>query len=132
MANLSSPSLRLVSDIEVSRSPFGQKDPPIPTARSITLARIASPTSEQKRYQPLVIHALRRYFKDGARILKKGDLLALPVSLGSAALLEGLIDEDSKRTHSSDDLLNRYVFRPTVALELTSTPKTSELEYPTG
>jgi len=67
------------SAIHIRPSPFGSSDPAIPTARSITLARIASPISINRQYQQLCIDALKTYFNSGKKLMKQGDLLALPI-----------------------------------------------------
>lgn len=65
--------------IHIRPSPFGSSNPTIPTARSITLARIASPISINRQYQQLCIDALKTYFDSGKKLMKQGDLLALPI-----------------------------------------------------
>lgn len=49
-----------------------------PVAKSISIARVASEYSMQKKYQPLFIQALKEYFKNSKRICKEGDLIAVP------------------------------------------------------
>jgi peroxin-6 len=91
--------------LTVLQSPFGQKIPPVPTARSITLARIATPISIHRRYQPVVLHALRQHFQTSRRLLKKDDLIALPISTASSILLDGLSESDGKTVASPEELL---------------------------
>jgi peroxin-6 len=43
-------------------SPFGSRQPAIPTARSVTVARVASPISTDRTYQPLFLRSLKNYF----------------------------------------------------------------------
>ena len=66
--------------IHIRPSPFGSSNPTIPTARSITVARIASPISINRQYQYLCIDALKTYFDSGKKLMKQGDLLALPIN----------------------------------------------------
>ncbi|KAH8829712.1 AAA-domain-containing protein [Flagelloscypha sp. PMI_526] len=80
-------------------SPFGSTTPPIPTAKSITIARIASPISTQKRYQSNFLSALKNYFDGFKRLVKSGDILALSVSLPFSHIddeLEYEMEESSK------------------------------------
>jgi peroxin-6 len=65
--------------VHIRPSPFGSSNPTIPTARSITLARIASPISINRQYQQLYIDALKTCFGSGKKLMKQGDLLALPI-----------------------------------------------------
>lgn len=65
--------------IHIRPSPFGSSNPAIPTARSITVARIASPISINRQYQQLCIDALKAYFDSGKKLMKQGDLVALPI-----------------------------------------------------
>lgn len=97
--------------LAVRKCPFGQKKPPTPVARSVTLARIASPISVQKRYQPLVLKALREYFQVAKRVLKNGDMVAMPISTSSAPLLDGLIENEAKRSNMdfAEDIFDQYV-----------------------
>ena len=54
--------------------------PPLPTASSVTLARLASPASTNKLLQAQVVRALRTYFEGTRRILKVGDVFGVGVS----------------------------------------------------
>jgi peroxin-6 len=65
--------------VHICPSPFGSSNPAIPTARSITLARVASPISINRKYQHLCVDALKAYFGSEKRLMKQGDLLALPI-----------------------------------------------------
>lgn len=66
--------------ISLRPSPFGQRQPAIPTAKSITIARIATPFSVHKRYQGLFHNSLKSYFGLARRLVKANDVLALPLS----------------------------------------------------
>lgn len=77
-------------------------------ARSITLARIASPISVQKRYQPLVLSALKEYFQNSSRLLKKGDIIALPICTMDILILDGLIENDAKVVEEPEETFDRY------------------------
>lgn len=58
-----------------------------PIAKAISIARIASEHSMQKKYQPLFINALKNYFKSSKRILQQGDLIALPIDAQKSLFL---------------------------------------------
>lgn len=53
--------------------------PPLPTASSVTLARLASPASTNKLLQAQVVQSLRRWFDGGMRVLKVGDVIGVGV-----------------------------------------------------
>ncbi|KAH9914715.1 AAA-domain-containing protein [Fomitopsis serialis] len=61
-------------------SPFGSQKPSIPTARSVTIARVASPISTDRAYQPLFLRALQDYFKDTTRLVKQGDIITVKIN----------------------------------------------------
>ncbi|KAH7889857.1 hypothetical protein F5I97DRAFT_1848016 [Phlebopus sp. FC_14] len=65
--------------IIVLASPFGGREPPI--ARSITLARVASPFSTSRRYEPLLTRALQSYFGSSKRLVKDGDIIPLCIDV---------------------------------------------------
>jgi hypothetical protein len=58
-----------------------------PIAKSITISRVASEHSMQKKYQPLFISALKNYFKNCQRIAKEGDLIAVPIDASMVMFL---------------------------------------------
>jgi hypothetical protein len=61
--------------------------------------------SIHKRYQPVVLNALRQHFQASKRLLKKDDLIALPISTASSILLDGLSEIDGKTVTSPEELL---------------------------
>ncbi|KAF8876037.1 AAA-domain-containing protein [Gymnopilus junonius] len=65
--------------IYIRPSTFGFLGPTIPTARTVTVARVASPLSTNRQYQPLFINSLKAYFDSGKRLVKQGDLLAVAI-----------------------------------------------------
>ncbi|KAG8804311.1 peroxisomal assembly protein, partial [Serendipita sp. 399] len=94
--------------ILLRRTSFGQRMPPLPVATSVTLARIASPVTVQKRFQPTIFHALKNYFQFSRRLLKKGNILAIPISTSNDALAEGLMENGS--THeNAEESLEQYI-----------------------
>jgi peroxin-6 len=71
LANIASPTLTL----QLLASP-----PAIPTATSVSLARIASPHSLQKKFQPLFLSSLKSYFHDRRRCVQRGDILCVGIA----------------------------------------------------
>jgi peroxin-6 len=86
------------SSVTLRASPFGSRRPTIPTARSVTIARVASPLSTDRGYQSLFLNALKRYFgsNDGpSRLVKQGDIISTNIDTDSLRNLASLmIGED--------------------------------------
>jgi peroxin-6 len=74
--------------ISLYSSPFGPQPPAIPTARTLTLARIASPFSIDRTYQPLFLRSLKAYFDGTKRLVQKGDMIAIGVNTDFAWRLQ--------------------------------------------
>jgi peroxin-6 len=68
--------------------------PQFPTAKSVTVARIASPHSVHRAFQTSFLDALKDYFKVKERVLKKGDLVAVGIESEGARFGEGRTDEE--------------------------------------
>jgi peroxin-6 len=66
-----------------------------PTAKEVTLSRLSTPLSEEKSTQPSLFARLQDYFKQKQRIVKSGDLIAVPIdeALGKAVFEGGSADE---------------------------------------
>ena len=75
---------------------FGARAPPLPTARSITVARVSSPYANNRAYQLLFLRALKDYFKMKIRLLKMGDLIAVSIRAEDARLIDGFMEEDNE------------------------------------
>ena len=99
-------------EISVQPCPFGQRTPPIPTAQSITVARVASRVTTQRKYQPVLLRALRKYFDGKRRLLKKGDLIAVAIDVSNATIFEDGLDgaEGRAKKESLDELIDLSVF----------------------
>ncbi|GAA5839198.1 hypothetical protein JCM9279_002624 [Rhodotorula babjevae] len=52
---------------------------PLPTASSVTIARLASPLSVNKVFQPLFLEGLKEHFSRCTRAVKKGDVIAVGI-----------------------------------------------------
>ncbi|KAH9483816.1 Peroxisomal biogenesis factor 6 [Psilocybe cubensis] len=72
--------------LSIRSSPFGSSNPAIPTARAITIARVASPASINRQYQPLFLESLKRHFASRKRLLKQGDVIAVSIDTDVARL----------------------------------------------
>jgi peroxin-6 len=51
----------------------------MPTAQTVTVARVASKLSVNRIYQPLALQALKSYFDGCKRIVRQGDLIAVKI-----------------------------------------------------
>ncbi|KAF9557670.1 AAA-domain-containing protein [Agrocybe pediades] len=81
------------SPIHINPSPFGSATPAIPTAQSITIARVASPASTNRQYQPLFISSLKAFFETGRQLVKQGDILAVTIDTDSSRVVSEHEDE---------------------------------------
>lgn len=81
-------------------SPFGFRPPPIPVARTATVARVASPASTQRAYQPLFLDSLKAFFEDKKRLVKKGDIIAVSIDSQRVSLFAEPEDDKSENDDS--------------------------------
>ena len=95
------------SSIYIRPSHFGSDNPPIPVARSVTIARVASPNSINRQCQSLFLQSLRRYFGAGKRLVKQNDIIAVSIDVDSSRWLEGV---DNNGDHGVD--LTDFKFVP--------------------
>lgn len=93
--NVVSPALPPHS-LALRPSPFGSHHPAVPVASSATIARIASPHASDRSFQPLFLRALKTYFQGRKRLVKKGDIMAVPIWLEQAKLLVPKEGEDAE------------------------------------
>ncbi|THX41582.1 AAA-domain-containing protein [Aureobasidium pullulans] len=72
-----------------------------PTAKEVALSKLSTPLSEAASAQPSLFASLQDYFKRKQRIVKSGDLIAIPIdeALGRAVFEGGAADE-------ANDILN--------------------------
>lgn len=63
--------------------PSGHRTPSLPIAKYITLSRMATPWSVDKRYEERFNRGLRKHFVQeqglGKRLIKQGDVVAVPI-----------------------------------------------------
>ena len=90
------------SSIFIRPSPFGPANPPIPVARSVTIARVASPNSINRQYQSIFLHSLRSYFDAGKRLVKKNDIIAISIDIDFSRWLEGVDADGDHRVDLTD------------------------------
>ncbi|KAG1756209.1 P-loop containing nucleoside triphosphate hydrolase protein [Suillus paluster] len=91
-----SPSL--VSSIRVDSSglvwirpsPFGNRQPAIPVARSLTLSRITSPFSTGRKFETLFLQEIQSYFSSCKRMVKPGDLINVFIDTDNAEVIDKL------------------------------------------
>ncbi|KAF8738589.1 hypothetical protein AX14_010893 [Amanita brunnescens Koide BX004] len=69
---------------------LGGPEPPVPIAHSITVARIASPSTVNKAYQHIFLQSLKKYFEFRTRLIRYGDIIAVPLDTGEDHLVEKL------------------------------------------
>ncbi|KAJ7191062.1 AAA-domain-containing protein [Mycena pura] len=74
-------------------SPFGSGPPAIPTAKAVAVARVASPISVDRAYQPAFLRALRTYFNNSRRLVKHGDLIAVGINTNLVGTAKNEDDE---------------------------------------
>lgn len=105
LANLGSPSHVRITSLRVTdvsnflrpgqtKSRLQSSSLP-PTAKEVTLSRLSTPLSEEKSVQPSLFARLQDHFKQKQRIVKSGDLIAIPIdeALGKAVFEGGAADE---------------------------------------
>lgn len=112
LANLGEPSHVRISPLRITDGSSrlmpqrpritGSSMPPI--AKEVTLLRLSTPLSTERSIQPSLFIGLREYFEKKQRVVKSGDLLAIPIdeSLGRAVFEGGAADDDV----SNNDILS--------------------------
>ncbi|KAG6819232.1 hypothetical protein H0H93_013975 [Arthromyces matolae] len=85
----------------IRSSPFGSRRPPIPLANVLTLARVASPISISQKFQPCVLKSLKVYFESTKRLIRQGDIIAVPIDLGDIVHGQACDDQDPVTRHNS-------------------------------
>ncbi|KAK4048422.1 peroxisomal assembly protein [Microbotryomycetes sp. JL201] len=91
--------------------------PSFPTAQSVTVARIASPHSVNRLYQPLFLRGLKEYFQFKKRVLKMGDILAVGICEDMLRFSEGKGEEDEIELPESSDAPTTVVYFQIISLE---------------
>ncbi|KAI0290473.1 P-loop containing nucleoside triphosphate hydrolase protein [Russula brevipes] len=73
-------------------APDGILNRNLPTAKTVTIARVASRLSTNRSYQPLVLQGLKNFLDGKKRLIKQGDLLAVKVDLNELQYLQATDD----------------------------------------
>lgn len=99
---------KMSGSIRLRSSPFGSRKPAIPTAKTLTIARIASPFSMDRAYQSSFLRALESYLKSTVRLVKQGDLIALKLDSDDARVQP---DEQKREgAEQEDEILFNSLF----------------------
>lgn len=69
--------------VTLSPTPHGSIPPTVPTARTVTVARLASPLSVDRVFQTSCVHGLHAYFMESVRLMKRGDMIAVALDADS-------------------------------------------------
>ncbi|ODQ63587.1 AAA-domain-containing protein, partial [Nadsonia fulvescens var. elongata DSM 6958] len=64
-------------------------------AKQVTVSRIASPITTLRSLQPAFISSLQSYFNNRHRIVKQGDILAIPIDTVTAENLSGMSNDEA-------------------------------------
>lgn len=78
------------NEVFLAPTPFGAREPSLPKARSMTLARIATVEGVDKRYERSWLRGVRRSFagpskgkgkaaEEGKKLVRRGDIISVPV-----------------------------------------------------
>lgn len=70
-----------IHSVSIIASSFGPLPPPLPTARSVTIAQIISPPGSNNPYGPSLLGGLQKYFRESSRLVKRGDILVIPIEI---------------------------------------------------
>ncbi|WVR07789.1 hypothetical protein IAU60_004832 [Kwoniella sp. DSM 27419] len=109
------PSPRDAATIIVAPTPFGARLPRLPTARTITLARIATAEGHDKRYERSWLKGLRSYFscdgEDDQRLVRRGDVISVPVWLAQPLPSDTIYEEEDDE---SDNDMDPFGLAPSV------------------
>ena len=99
-------------DVTLAPTSFGSRTPALPTAKSMTIARIATAEGLDKAYERGWIKGLRRYFSQRShssheeakgRLVRRGDVFALPISPLRPITAEEPLSSDSESDTDSDN-----------------------------
>lgn len=67
-------------DISLTPAPLGTSPSRVPVARTVTVARVASPISTDRAYQSSFLKSLHGYFANQRRLVQQDDIIALMVN----------------------------------------------------
>jgi peroxin-6 len=86
-------------EVSLAPTPFGAREPTLPVAKSMTVARIATTEGVDKRYERAWLHGLARFFRPfpatpSSRLVRRGDVFAVPVYRDRPVSEEDELSED--------------------------------------
>jgi hypothetical protein len=74
-----------VRHVSIDASSFGPLPPPLPVARSVTVAQIMTPLGSNDFYGLSLLNGLQTYFRAALRLIKPGDVLIIPAEIDPLA-----------------------------------------------
>ena len=74
-----------VRSVSIIASSFGPLPPPLPTAHSVTVARVISSPGPGDPRGASLLGGLQKYFRASLRLVKRGDVLIIPVEIDPLA-----------------------------------------------
>ena len=106
------------SEVILQPTPFGTRQPPLPVARTITLARVATAEGVDKRYERSWLRGMKAHFArsgnskqtadiDVQRLVRRGDVIAIPVWLDKP-VTDGESSSDSDDSEAGDVIWRRW------------------------
>jgi hypothetical protein len=85
--------------VQLRAVPLDMGPPALPVSSAVTLARVASPFTTMRKYDKSLERALRGELRSGRRLVRLGDVIAVPFSHDSLALND---TEDSDEDTPTD------------------------------
>jgi peroxin-6 len=89
--------------VSIIASSFGPLPPPLPTARSVTVAQIMSPPGSANPHGSSLLSGMQKYFRESSRLVKRGDVLVIPTEIDPLTI--HVTTALSEIPHVSDDNL---------------------------
>jgi peroxin-6 len=83
------------SKIRISKASDGPMSKVLGTAREVTISRLASPITTDRSFQPSFLSGLRSYFESCCRVVKRDDIIAVPIDTILAQTLYNPGSDDS-------------------------------------
>nr|XP_019010198.1 uncharacterized protein I206_04666 [Kwoniella pini CBS 10737]OCF48979.1 hypothetical protein I206_04666 [Kwoniella pini CBS 10737] len=106
------------SHLTVQPTPFGARQPSLPIAKTMTLARIATAEGVDKRYERAWLKGLKAYFSNkckgkskdtdngNERLIRSGDIISIPVYLSKPMESDETIEDDEEDENEDKELRN--------------------------
>lgn len=74
-----------IRHVSIAASSSGPLPPPLPIARSVTIAQVVSPGLGNPN-EPSFLGGLQEYFRTALRLVKRGDVLTIPTEVDPLAI----------------------------------------------